>query len=160
MQRASLQSRHLCHGCNNIVALVAMVSLPSSSWCCCPHHDGVVAIVNAQVSLPLSGWCHYPLALAPSPSLHGPCDPWFTRIVAPILQTFSSLRCMGAITVIAVALLSPSSWRVCPIRWCTCPCHAGVVVLGALALAPSSSRYCCPCCACIMQSICRHLCPH
>ncbi len=37
--------RHLCHCCH----------------CdCCPHDDGVVAIVNAQASLLLSRWCCLP----------------------------------------------------------------------------------------------------
>jgi hypothetical protein len=37
--------RHLCHHCN----------------CgCCPHDNGVVAIVNVQASLPSSSWCPCP----------------------------------------------------------------------------------------------------
>jgi hypothetical protein len=144
MQRASLKSRHLCHRCNNVVALVAMMLSPSSSWCCCPCHDGVVAIVNVQVSLPLSGWCHHPLALAPLPTLHRHCDPCFTRIVAPNVQTFSSLHCMGTITIIAAALLSPSSWHVCPValvylplsRWSCCPWCTGISALITQALLP------------------------
>jgi hypothetical protein len=52
--QVSLQSRHLCHHCNNVVALVAMLLLPSSSWCCHPCHDGIITIVIAQASLLLS----------------------------------------------------------------------------------------------------------
>jgi hypothetical protein len=55
--------------CNGVVALIVIVSLPSSSWRCCPHSNGVVVIINvialvacrqagiaavAQVSLPVS----------------------------------------------------------------------------------------------------------
>jgi hypothetical protein len=55
---------------DGVVALVVIVSLPSSSWCPCPHRNGVVVIidaialvarrqagiaaVNAQASLPVS----------------------------------------------------------------------------------------------------------
>jgi hypothetical protein len=91
--------RHLCHCqagvnafvtiallpliCNGVVALVAMASLPSSSWCCfsslqwrccyhpqaslpsspwhcCPCCNGIVA-VDSQASLPLLRWKLSPL---------------------------------------------------------------------------------------------------
>jgi hypothetical protein len=59
---------------DSVVALVVIVSLPSSSWHCCSHCNGVVVIinvialvarprrqagitaVNAQASLPVSQW--------------------------------------------------------------------------------------------------------
>ncbi len=31
---------------DGVVALVTIVPLPSSSWRCCPHHNGVVAIIH------------------------------------------------------------------------------------------------------------------
>jgi hypothetical protein len=67
---------------NSVVAIVVIALSPSSSWCCCPHCNGVVVIINvialvahwqagiaaidAQGSLPLlrwqllllSRWCH------------------------------------------------------------------------------------------------------
>jgi hypothetical protein len=51
--QASLQSRHLCHCQNIVVALATMALMRSSSWC--PHHchNGVITIVDAQASLPL-----------------------------------------------------------------------------------------------------------
>jgi hypothetical protein len=62
-----LMHRHLCHCCDGVIAIVdVQASLPllsyrccpcclSSSWHCCPHHDGVIAI-NMQASLPLLQW--------------------------------------------------------------------------------------------------------
>jgi hypothetical protein len=41
---------------DEIVALVAMALLPSSSWRCCPHCNGIVVIINAQASLPSLLW--------------------------------------------------------------------------------------------------------
>jgi hypothetical protein len=56
----TMASLPLIHNC--FVALVAMVSLPSSSWCCCPCCNGIVVIINAQASFPSSQWrccpCH------------------------------------------------------------------------------------------------------
>jgi hypothetical protein len=34
----------LIHG--SVVALFAIASLPSSSWRCCPHRNGVIIIIN------------------------------------------------------------------------------------------------------------------
>jgi hypothetical protein len=48
-----LQSRHLCHCQNIVIALAAMASMRSSSWCPHPCYNGVITIVDAQASLPL-----------------------------------------------------------------------------------------------------------
>jgi hypothetical protein len=57
---------------NGVVALIMIVSLPSSSWRCCPHCNGVdviinvialvtrrqagIAAINVQRSLPVLQW--------------------------------------------------------------------------------------------------------
>ncbi len=106
--QAPLKSRHLCHHCNNVVALVAMELLLSSSWCYFPCHNGVTTIVDAQVSLPLSSWCCHPcctvvianiargllpllhrhhhhfLADLFALTLHGHCHHHFTGVVTPV----------------------------------------------------------------------------
>ena len=48
-----------------IIELVTLLSMRRSLFhhcnCnCCPHHDGVVTIVDAQASLLLLSWCHCP----------------------------------------------------------------------------------------------------
>jgi hypothetical protein len=146
--QASLQSRRLCCCHDNIVALVAMALLPSSSWCCLPCHNRVVAIINVQVSSPLSQWPCHPFVLVPLPTFHGRCPPCCAGVM------------MGIITVVAPALLPLLSWRVCAVHCCCCTCHASLVILRALALATLSCRPLCPCCVCILQSICMHLHPH
>jgi hypothetical protein len=45
---------------NGLVVLAMMELLPSSSWCHCPHCNGVVVIMDAQVSLPSLQWHHCP----------------------------------------------------------------------------------------------------
>jgi hypothetical protein len=157
--QASLQSRRLCCCHDNIVALVAMALLLSSSWCCCPCHDRVVAIIDAQVSLMLSQWPCRPFALAPLPTFHGHCPPCCIGVIIPIVLTFLPSRYMGVVTIVAPALLPLLSWCVCAVHCCCCTCHASVVILHALALATLSCRPLCPCCVCILQSICMHLCP-
>ncbi len=91
---SSLVRRHPCWHCNGVVALIAMALLLlmcrrlcchcngdcrsccndvstivklawSSSWCCCPCNNEVVAVINAHASLlssrsPLSCWCCCP----------------------------------------------------------------------------------------------------
>jgi hypothetical protein len=52
-----LMHRHLCHccgghchpRCNGISAVVKLAQ--SSSWCCCPCDNGVVAVIDTQASL-------------------------------------------------------------------------------------------------------------
>ncbi len=140
---ASLQSRRLCHCCNNVFALITMALLLSLSWCHCPHHKGIVCH-NGIVAF---------IALAPLPTLHGCCRSCCAGVVVLIVLTSLPSRRMGIVTVVALALLSPSrhvcaialvSWHCCP--WCTC-------------ISPLMRRPICPCCACIVQSIHRCLCP-
>jgi hypothetical protein len=114
--QASVQSRRLCRHCNNIDALVTMALLLLSSWCCRPHHNGVVAIINSQVSLPLSQWRHCPLALAPLPTLRGCCG-----VVAPIALTSLPSHQVGIVTAIAPPLLPLLSWCVCNIALVSLP---------------------------------------
>jgi hypothetical protein len=46
----------------SVVVFVTMTLLLSSSWCCCPCHNGVICIIDAQASLPSLQWhccpCH------------------------------------------------------------------------------------------------------
>ncbi len=42
--------------CNSVVALVTMALLPSSSWHCCPHCNGIIIIIDAQASLQSIQW--------------------------------------------------------------------------------------------------------
>jgi hypothetical protein len=42
--------------CDDIVSLVEMASLLSSSWHCCPHQNGVFVIIDVQASLLSSRW--------------------------------------------------------------------------------------------------------
>jgi hypothetical protein len=58
--------------CDDVIALVVIAWLPFSSWCCCPHCNGVlviinvialvacwqagIAAINAQASLPWLQW--------------------------------------------------------------------------------------------------------
>ncbi len=158
--QASLQSRDLCHHCNIIVALVVMTLLPSSSWWHCPCHKGIIAIVDVQASLPLPQWCccpHCTGAIANitrgllsllhwrccpyhndlfSLTSHGHCHRCCTGIIAPI-ELACLCHCAGVVALVMLLLL-PS------VRWHFCPCQVGPL---------------CPCCVCIMQSICRRLCP-
>jgi hypothetical protein len=140
--QASLQSRHLCCHCNNVVALVAMallplsrVSLPSSMRRHLFHcHNGVVSHI----------------ALAPLLTLHGRCCPCFPGIVVFIALTSLPSRYMGVITIFAPALLHPLSWRVCSValfslllsRWCCCPWCTGISAIVVQASLPSLSLHC------------------
>jgi hypothetical protein len=100
-----------CQACD--VSLVMMTSLPSLM---CRHlcrcHNGIIALV----------------VLAQSPTLHGHCCPCCTSIVIIILLTFLALRCMGVVTIVALALLPPSSCRLCAMK-------CGYIYLGLLLYA-------------------------
>ncbi len=137
-----------------------MASLLLSSWGLHPHHNGIVAncqcagifAVVEMVSSPSLLWCH---------CLH--C----TSVAALVTLALSSLLCWPICPHIAW-VSSPSLPRRCclrwagvfaPLRWCHCPCHAGVIALSAWALAPLLHRPLCSCCVCIVQSICRRLHP-
>jgi hypothetical protein len=99
--------------------------------CCC--HNGVVALV----------------ALAPLPILPRHCCPCCTGVVVLIVLTSLPSRCMVVVTIDALALLLPLSWRVCAI---------------ALVLSPLSCWHCCPWCtgisALVMQESLPLLCLH
>jgi hypothetical protein len=82
---------------NNIVALVVMASLLSSSWCYHPCHNCIIAIIDAQVSLLLSHWHCHPFALMPLPTLHGHCCLCCAGIVIPIALTSLLLLCTVAL---------------------------------------------------------------
>ncbi len=140
----------------------------SMQYYCCPHHNGVVAVVKL-VLLPSSQWCRHHhqctgvfvalIALAALPTLHRHCPPCCTGVVALIVLTSLPSCCMGIVTILAPALLPHLAGMFVPFCWCPGPYHTGVVSLCALALAPLMHRLLCPCCACILQSICRRLCP-
>ncbi len=99
-----------CHQAG-IVALVVIVSLSSMRrrlcHCChcncCPHDDGIIAVVDAQEPLPLSSW------------LHCPCN---KGVVTLDLQRHCCPRCDGIVAVLKLASL-PS------LQWCCChhQCH-------------------------------------
>jgi hypothetical protein len=105
-----------------------MTLLPSSMRRhCCHCHDGIAIIV-----------------LAPLPTLHGCCCPCCAGNVILIALTSSPSCCMGVVTVVALALLPPSSWLVCAIAlvllplscWRCCPWYAGISTLVAQASLP------------------------
>jgi hypothetical protein len=108
---------------NNVVAFVTTASMPSSSWHCCPCHNGVGVIINAQVSLPS---CNGIVALV---------------VMALLLLMYRRLcRCRdcncrphdnGVVAIVNAQASLPLS------SWCCCPCNNGIV---ALALR----QRCCP----------------
>jgi hypothetical protein len=106
-----LMHRHLCRSCNGH---------------CCPHDDGIIAIVDVQASLPSSSWHRHPLALLP-------------------------LICGGLVALATMALLLSSTWHChpCPngavviinvqaslpsLKWHCCPCCNGIVAVDSLQL--------------------------
>ncbi len=171
--QASLQSRHLCHCCINVVALVAMALLPPSSWCCCPHHNCVIAIVDAQKSLPLSRWRHRPcctgaivnIAWVLLPLLHWGhhhysadllmhrhhCKPGIFAIIVitllPLLQG-RCCHCQAGVVALVKMASSPSS-----ILRHLCRCHDGIIALVAMAPLPTLHGRCCPCCTSVILVI-------
>ncbi len=152
----SLICRHLCYHQAGIIALVAIVLpslmhrqlhspgvfgviaitlLPLLQWCCChpqagccPHHNGGVAIVDAQVSLLLSWWHCHPCctsaiannAQALLPLLHQRHLPYHADLFALMLHGRCHHHCTGIVAPIMLA--------------CLCHC-AGVVVLVTLVLS-------------------------
>ncbi len=135
----------------DIVVLIAIASLLLSSWCCCPSHNGIVAIIDAQVYLPLSQWHCCPHCAGAIAQI--------IRVLLPLLCQHCHLidylpsQCMGIVTVIAPVLLSLLSWRLCAIVpflsplscWC---CHPWCTGVGAL-LAQASLRLLCLNCAAV-----------
>ena len=110
--QVSLQSRHLCHHCNNIVALVAMSLLPLSSWCCCPCHDGIITIVIVQASLPYSQWRHCPCCTGDIANIAWALSPCCNGIIVIIPLTSLPSLYKGIVTIVAPMLLPPPSWHV------------------------------------------------
>jgi hypothetical protein len=154
--------RHLCSP--GVFAINAITLLPLLQWRCCRHQAGVVTLVTMAL-LPLlmhMYLCHCHngvvalIVLAPLPTLHRHCHPYCASVVFLIALTSLPSNCMGAVTVIGI--VAPGVFAL--LRWCHCPCHAGVVAFCAVTtFLPSSCRPLCPHYACIVQSICRHLCP-
>jgi hypothetical protein len=149
--QTSLQFRHLCY-CHNIsAALAAMALLLSSGWCCHPHHDGVIAIINAQASLPSSRWHHHPccagaianITWALLPSLHWRCCLHCTYLFALTLHEHRHRHCTGVVAPIDLACLHRC---------------AGVIALVTLVLLPSMSWHYCPCCAGLYALVALALC--
>jgi hypothetical protein len=155
----SLQWHHCCPQVD-IIALVVMPSL-SSLMCRRPHchHDEVVSLI-VMVLLPLMRrhLCHHG---------YGNCPPHCDGVSAIVKLAYSSSWRCGPHNNGVVAVIN-NDWCCCPrqagvfapLHWCRRPCHTVVVILGALLLMPSSRRPLCPCCACIIHSLCRCLCPH
>jgi hypothetical protein len=131
----SLMQRHLCS--LGIFAIVMITLLPLLQWHCCCDQAGVVALVMMAL-LPSSVHrhlccCHDGvvalIGLVPLPTLHGRCCTCCTSIVIFIVLTLLPSCCMGDVTIVAPALLPPSSWRVCAVElvslplsgWCCCP---------------------------------------
>jgi hypothetical protein len=154
----SLMCRHLCSP--GVFAVIVITLLPLLRLRHCHHQAGVVALVTKAL-LPLLVHrhlcrCHNNIvalvALVPLPIFHGCCQPFCTSNLVLIAMTSLPSRHMCVINVVAPALLPPLSWRICAVMlvtlalscWCHCPCHAGIVALGALALAPMSCRPLCP----------------
>jgi hypothetical protein len=143
--QACLQSKHLCRHCNNTVAIAMMVLLPLSNWCCCPHHDGVVTIIDAQVSLPLSQWHHPPhctgtianIAWALLPLLRWHCCPYCADLFALMSHGHHHRCCTGVVP--------PLVWHVCAI---------------ALVLSPLSCPWCAGISTPVMQISLPSLCLH
>ncbi len=118
-----------CYCWAGVVTIVTMALLPlSMRRHLCHCHTGIVALI----------------ALALFPTLHGCCCPCCTGVVILIALTSSPSLCMGVITVVAPALLPPSSWRVCTVALVLLPlshlrCHhwyAGISALVAQASLP------------------------
>jgi hypothetical protein len=124
---------------------------------CCPHDDGVIAVVNAQASLPLSRWCRLPrnngiIAIDPQRC----CCPRRDCIVAVLkLESLpSSLwcprhhrchrprgllaswhrrrRCAGIFAVVAMAIVALITMASSPLLM-----HRRVSAVVELALSPS-----------------------
>ncbi len=158
-------SRHLCSP--GLFAVIVIILLSLSWWCHCHCQAGVVALVTMTLS---------------PPSIHRYLHRCHNGTVA-LLRWGHCQHCTSIVALVVPALLSLLRWPLCPhvawasspllhrhccprwagvfapLHWCHCLCHAGIAVLGALALAPLLHRPLYLCCACVMQSIFRCLCP-
>ncbi len=106
-----------------------MALLPLSSWCCCPCHDSIFAIVDEQASLPLS-WRHCRpccagaianIAWALLPLLRRRHCPYHPDLFALTLHWRRHRHCNGIVSPVKLTCL----------RGC-----AGVVALDTLLLSP------------------------
>jgi hypothetical protein len=142
---------HHCPRCNGVAVVNAQVLLQSRRfvvveiallplsqwchcrphWCCCPCHDGIIAIINAQVSLPLSQWRWRPhcagaiannIARVLSPLLHHCCLPYCADLFALTVHGCHHHNCTDVVALVKLACL----------HHC-----AGVVALVTLVLLPS-----------------------
>ncbi len=141
------------HRWADMFALVVMAPLPSmhrrlcpSCNCnCCPHDDGVIAVVDAQAFLLTSSW-----HCCPRNNGIVTFDPlwrWFplcNGIVAvlklaswPLLQWhLCHHQCAGILTIITMVLLPLSQWHCC--RWC-----AGIFAIITMASVAHIAMACC-----------------
>jgi hypothetical protein len=117
-----LMCRCLCSP--GIFAIITIMLLPSLQCCHCHPQAGVVILVT-MASSPLSlrrhlCRCHNGVialvALVPLPTLHGHYPPCCTGIIVIIPLTSLPSLCMGIVTIVAPALLPPSSWLVCAVE--------------------------------------------
>ncbi len=110
---ASLPStrRHLCSCCNDNS---------------CSHHDGIVAIVDAQACLQ---HCQASVVALVTCGQAGV----FSHVTMTLLPSMH--RVFVVVTIVIVALMMMASL---PVLMCRCPCHRqnGVVTLGTMALLP------------------------
>jgi hypothetical protein len=122
MVLSSLMCRCLCSP--GIFAIIAIILLPSLQCCCCHCQAGVFILVM-MASSPLSLRRHLCrcydgdialVALVPSPTLRGHYPPCCTGIIIIIPLTSLLSLCMGIVTIVAPALLPPSSWHVCAVE--------------------------------------------
>jgi hypothetical protein len=117
-----------------------MASLPSSSWCLCPHNNGIVAIVNVQASLPLSQWHHHPCCTGAITNIAGALLPWLRQRCHPYCADFFALTLHGRCHHHCTSVVAPVNLA--------CLCHwAGGFTLVTLALLPLVHWHYCPCCA-------------
>jgi hypothetical protein len=139
-----------CYHWDGVSAIVKLAQ--SSSWCCCPHNNGVVPIINMQACLLSSSWCCCPCCNGvPSLMCRRLCSPGVFAIATIIMLPLSQWHCcpcQAGIVALVTMALSPSS--MCR---CFCHCHYGVVAIIALAPSPKLHGHCCPCCACIVVLI-------
>jgi hypothetical protein len=99
---------------------------------CCPHDNGVLAIVDGQASLPLSSWRCYPCnngVVALDPQQH--CCPCCNGIVV-VLKLVSLPLLQGIFVIINVQASLPS------LQWHCCPHCNGVAAVDAQASLLSS----------------------
>ncbi len=177
----SSMCRHPCRHHNGVVALAAMTFLPlmrrhvcrHHDGDCCPHCDGVSAIVKLTYSL---SWCccleTMGLLLLSMRRFLCCYQAGVVTLIAMVLPSLmrKHLCSPGTFAIIAIMLLPSLQWHHCchqagvvthvtmaslPLSMCRrlCCCHDGIVALVALAPLPTLHRCCCPCCASVVVII-------